>query len=303
MDLEITNVLKRAAEDAAVAKDYNAGKEPSIRPSRAGLPLIQLVLEDILLPRLLAPPERTWYKADPYASAMRLSTGYLFEKAVEELFLRNYEQSTTKVLTQETLTIGDISGSCDMLVVNHELKQAIVVECKALKAYSVDEVKNQKLLCDNWGYLTQLVLYVLATKAKYPDYNVFGTWYVWMKPLERHTKLVLDLPASELNQIYSEVLTKSQHYNEFKQDFSDGKVSYAIGKLMQRTEDLPQKIKADGYLKGSCSLHFNRYCDLLTNSDGTLLDNAEDMMVLLTRAAYYGNDSEHQQKLTELLLS
>ena len=301
MELEITNVLKRAADDAALAKEYNTNREPSIRPSRAGLPLLQLVLEDILLPKLLPATEKRWYKPDPFASAMRLSTGYLFEKAVEELLLREYEKSTTKLLTQETLTVGDISGSCDMLAVNHELKQAVVIECKALKAYSVDEVKQQKLLCDNWGYFTQLVLYVLATKVKYPDYNVFGTWYVWMKPLERHTQVMLDLPEVELQQVLTEVTTKAQHYHEFKRDFSEGKLSYAVGKLMMRTEDLPQKIRADGYLKGSCSLHFNNYCRLLTNVQGTLLDNAEDTMVLLTRAAYYGNDSEHQKELTKLL--
>lgn len=288
-DVEIASVLKRAAEDAQAAQDYNRDREPSIRPSRAGLPLIQLVLEDIVLPKLPKPPQQQWQsKADPYAAIMRLSIGHLFEKTVEQLLLTQYYGTSTQVVTQEVLSLGDMQGSCDILVIDHAQQWATVVECKALKAYSVAEVKDQKLLCDNWGYFTQLALYVLAVQQKYPRYQVTGCWYVWIKQLEKHMKLAFPLQGEELQQVLTDVQTKTQQYLEFKRDFAEGKLSYACGKLLQRTEDLPQKINGGGYMKGSSSIHFNRYCSLLTNADGTLLDNAEDMMLLLTRAAYYG---------------
>lgn len=299
---DITTVLRQAYKDAEAAAEYNKDREPSIRPSRAGLPLIQLVLEDIVLPKLPRPPAQAWeLKSDIYASTMRLSIGHLFEKTVEVGLRKQYEGTSVEVRTQDVLTLGDIQGSCDILVIDHSNRWACVVECKALKAYSVAEVKEQKLLVDNWGYLTQLALYVLSVRKQYPSYEVSGCWYTWIKPLEKHMKLTLPMNESQLEQRYADVLEKQQHYLEFKRDFAEGKLSYACGKLLLRTEDLPQKINAGSYMKGSCSLHFNRYCQLLTDSKGQLLDNAEDIMLLLTRAAYYGHDSEHAAKVTELL--
>lgn len=299
----IASVLKKAADDALAAQVYNTNREPSIRPSRAGLPLLQLVLEDFVLPKLPKPPEKQWQtKADPYALTMRLTIGHLFEKTVEELLLAQYANTSTEVRTQEVVNLGDMQGSCDLLVIDHKHQWATVVECKALKAYSVQEVVEQKLNCDNWGYLTQLALYVLALKRRYPTYEVTGCWYVWIKQLEKHTKQALRMNTEQLEAHYLEIQEKTAHYLEFKRDFSEGKLSYAVGKLMHRTEDLPRKINGGGYMKGSCGLHFNSYTDLFTKADGTLVDNAEDTLLLLTRAAYYG-EGECQTKVTELLTS
>lgn len=301
---DITSVLAKAAADANTAAEYNRDKQPTMRPSRAGLPLIQLVLEDLLIPKLpkITGNQPQWKtKADPFASVMRLANGYLFEKAVEQELLSIYEGTNAQVLTQEQLTLDGMVGSCDMLVVNHATKLALVIECKALKAYSVSEVKQQKLLCDNWGYLTQLVLYTIAVQQKYPDYEVIPWWYVWMKPLERHTKVALTYTQAEMQQIYSDVLTKAQQYQEFKDNFSAGKLSYGVHKLLHNTVELPHKIQAEGYMKGSCSLHFDPYAQLFTKADGTLADNAEDIVLLLTKAAYYGSGSDAEQALLSLL--
>lgn len=284
--MNLSDIMNSAAKDVKAAEEYNKGKMPSIRPSRAGLTLIQLVMADVLMPRLPALPEPKWKaKADAYVGSMRLLTGHLFEKVVQSRLELDYLGTSTQVLTQQELTLDSMTGSCDIMLRDDERKTIQVIECKALKAHTVDEVKKHKLYCDNYGYLTQLAIYTLAAQEKYPTYDVSAAWYVWIKQLEKHTKVPFPLEITELTELRTEVKLKVQEYQEFRQEFDEGNLESATRKLIERTEDLPLKIWSGGYLKGSCDMHFNPYSSLLLNTDGTLLDNCEPNLLLLVRAA------------------
>lgn len=287
--MNLSDIMNSAAKDVKAAEEYNKGKMPSIRPSRAGLTLIQLVMADILTPGLPALPEPKWKaKADPYVSSMRLLTGHLFEKVVQSRLEADYLGTSTQVLTQQELTLDSMTGSCDIMLRDDERKKIQVIECKALKAYTVDEVKKHKLYCDNYGYLTQLAIYTLAAQEKYPTYDVSAAWYVWIKQLEKHTKVPFPLEITELTELRTEVKLKVQEYQEFRQEFDEGNLESATRKLIERTEDLPLRVWNNGYLNGSCDMHFNPYSSLLLNPDGTLLDNCEPNLLLLVRAAKEG---------------
>lgn len=291
--MNLSDIMNSAARDVKAAEDYNKGKLPGIRPSRAGLTLIQLVMADIIFPKLTTLPEPKWKaKADPYVGSMRLLTGHLFEKVVQNRLEADYFGTSTQVLTQQELTLDSITGSCDIMLRDDERKKIQVIECKALKAHTVDEVKKHKLYCDNYGYLTQLAIYTLAAKEKYPTYDVSAAWYVWIKQLEKHTKVPFPLEITELTELRTEVNLKVQEYQEFRQEFDEGNLESATSKLIERTEDLPLKVWSGGYLKGSCDMHFNPYSRLLLQEDGTLLDNCEPNLLLLIRAAKEGYESQ-----------
>lgn len=302
---DVATLISKAAADAQAAKTLNASKESGgIRPSRAGLPLLQIVLEDFILPKL--PKQENTWKQDPFAIAMRLATGYLFESSVKEQLLIDYPGCDVESQPALTITCPNgttvINGSADFVVYDHEKKTAVVVECKALKADSVEEVRYQKLLCDNWGYFTQLTLYIAGVKQQHPSYRVTGVWYVWIKQLEKHTKIKYPATtAAAFEQALTVIQQKATMYNDFKQAVADNKLCFAVGQLLRYTEELPEKYFNDGYYKGSCGVHFNRYVSLLLDKRGFLLDSAEDTLLLMTRAAVHGHDSEYAKVLVDKL--
>lgn len=296
----IVKALTTAAAEAASSNEYNTDKEPGMRASRAGLPLLQLVMEDLVIPKLA--PVTSNYKPDEFVHTMRIATGYLFEQAVAAHLENAYPASAGwHLYNQETFDIAGVSGHADFVLINTITKATIVIECKALKAYSVEEVKYQKLLTDNWGYLTQMVLYVEAVREQFPGYSVKGIWYVWIKQLEKHTKIVLPLTTSDRECILSEVQAKVKEYDTFKQLVADGRLEKAAQFVFEHTTYLPEKTRSGGYWKGTCALHFNRYSELLVDNTGFMVDDAEENFTRMLYAMHYGQDSSHGNYLRQLL--
>ncbi len=276
--MNMTEIFSQAAADVAAASEYNKDRKPSLRPSRAGLPLLVLFLEDIVTP-LLGLSTEPRYKQDPFASTMRLSTGYLFEQCVGQYLRQQYPDN--EILGQVALDTIVGPGTCDFLNINTNEKRIQVVECKALKASSVSEVTYNKLT-DNWGYLTQLNVYIHAAMEKYPEYAVDGVWYVWMKQPEKHTqkKLKFDL------RLHNRTLQKREHYAILKEKFTEGNLKEAVEYVLDYSEDVPQREYGDGYYKGTCSFHYHPCSDFILKNDGSLVDNVSSVMLELLQNAH-----------------
>lgn len=301
----VKEVLANAALEASAASDYNTNREPSMRASRAGLPLLQLVMEDFILPKLDGCGSN--YTPDPYVGAMRIATGYLFEQVVAAGLVNDYpEENGWRLLKQIDLELKSplsaevISGHADNVLVNDITKQAIVIECKALKAYSVEEVRYDKCLTDRWGYLTQLVVYTEAVKRMYPTYAVKGIWYVWIKQLEKHTKILLPFTRSDTNAFLVDVFTKADDYKYVKTAIAEQADPSKLAQfVLDNSNDLPLKDKSGGYWRGTCGLHFNNYCNLLIYPDGSARDDADEHLTRMIEACY--GSTQAKENLQTLL--
>lgn len=281
MNNTLVDIMNTAAKDVSEAADYNATPRGSIRASSAGLPLIQLVLKDCIYPKLPKIPAK--YKTDPFSQMMSLATGHLFEKAVEAKLMEEFPTWTLE--KQLELNYKGLTGHADIILVNHELKKVHVIECKALKVSSVSEVIAHKLRTDNWGYLTQLCLYTAAVYERYPDYQVCPMWYVWMKPVAKHTVRTLGLRQDEVIAVADAAVERSMHFAECKRLFEAKQLDDFVDYVFRHTTALPQKIFTNGYYASTCDVHFIPYTQVLIDNEGEFTAQSKTMFRKLAEAA------------------
>lgn len=275
--MEIHEILRLAANDSEQAYLENFDREPSMRMSRAGLPLLQLVMEDFIIPKL--PVLSSGSPKSSHAEIqktirrnMAISSGYLFEKAVGGVLPEEYPEF--QVYAQHKLEYKGITGTCDFLLVDELQKKAIVIECKALDVQSLTEAKENKLLIDNWGYLTQMCLYVAAVQDKYPEFSVECQWRLWAKKISKAFtyKPTIDNFAS----VVSKAEERANNYDWFKRSFEAKSTTSCLDSAFSFDDPLPLKTFHYGHLAASCGLHFSPWSSAILDEDGLLRTDAED---------------------------
>jgi hypothetical protein len=285
-DYNAPDLLAFAASEAKEAYNYNSSKPKGFRVSRAGLPLLQLFVEDKLLPEL---PETVTKSSRPdLPSAMNIAVGYLFESAVFVKLKHQYPKAT--IHKNFDLQYHGIGGHCDFLVRDDTTKSVLIVECKAIRTFSKQEAEEEKLLVDNYGYFTQLSLYLAAAKELFPDYSVSGEWHVWAKP--KDLSFVVEYPGSVFDAIevaYAAV-EKQKHYETACSLYEQEQFKAAADYLLNNTEPLPRKQIKFGTYCGSCSLHFVPVSKLLVDNTGKIVKNIKRNLQLLMIAAKVKND-------------
>jgi hypothetical protein len=229
---------------------------------------------------------------------MNIATGYVFEQVTAHSLRQSFEEA--EIRPNFELVFRGIKGHCDFLVLNHRAKSALVVECKALRAYTSQEAAEQKLWVDNYGFLTQLSLYMAAVSELLPSYKVEGEWRVWAKRIDRSYIIGYPGSLSDAVSVANDAVAKFRQYEEAVKLFEAGYFQEAARFLIRHTEELPIKLPKSGYYVGSCSLHFSPWSALIVDEQGKFVTNLEEHLTLLLRAAKL-RDKEDEARLEDLL--
>jgi hypothetical protein len=290
----VVQILAEAAAEADEANNYNKATSPHIRCSRAGLPLIQQVVEDKIISKLPHQENNFWKAKEedefsllsPNQSQMKfemaIAQGYLFERVVAW----QLQQAFPKAFIQHNvdLEFEGLGGHCDFLVINEEEKQAIVIECKAIGAFSEKEAR-EKVLSDNYGYFTQLSLYQAAIHKQLPDYEVRGEWRVWNKRQDQALTIPYELPFREALKVANKASKKAELYERACSLFDQQKTDELIHFLFNFSDPFPPKKQTRAYYLGTCSFHFSPWCSLLLNEKGEFNKQASNNLRLMIQAA------------------
>lgn len=307
---QIANLLSSAAEVAHASAAYNSETQATIRASRAGLPLLQQFIEDRVVPELPHKERERYYSKkhpdfqyhDPdmndIQTAISISTGYVFEQVVGACLRKQYPNCVVSGNTE--LDYDGLKGHCDWLTINHTEKIAIVTECKAIKTYSAREAIAEKLMVDNYGYFSQLSIYLAAVSKLYPDYEVRGEWRVWAKRVDKSYKI--DYPGNlELAlEVAGEAMVKRSQYQKCVVLWEENQLDELASYLWEVTEELPEKHFKGGFYRASCGFHFSVWSDLFVDKHGFMLDDAPANLLLLLKCAKHKNENDCQ--LLEQLL-
>lgn len=291
--METHELLQEAANDAKEAYEFNKDREPNMRMSRAGLPLMQLVLEDIVIPKLPKRETRTKITSD-VSKKMALGNGHLFEKVVGEELRKTFADTAYQVKKQVPLNYNGITGTADFVVSNDERKLHLVVECKSLNIRTLKEAKETKLYTDNWGYFSQLLLYCAALSQAYPDYTVHGQWEVWAKQSNR--KFTTSFDDANADEFLAHINARHKHYQSFKQAFDKQETSTCISILSSFDDPLPVCNFYYGNLANSCGLHYSPWSKIVIDEDGLMLDNWQQRLKIALAFCFGDSELESEVK-------
>lgn len=298
-NLEIVDILGRAHENAYLASEYNKTTPKTIRASNAGKPLLELVLSDIVYPNLPLKTHDGVNTPKKVAHSMRIALGYVYETAVQKVLEIDYPGY--EVTKDVELTYKSIKGHADFVAVDHANKKVTVIECKALGTYGVRDTQENKVYIDNWGYYTQLAIYMAAISRELVGYTVEGVWYVWCKKTE--TSVVVEFPGGlvEAIQVAEEAEEKAQHYLRVKEYLELRMYRDAANYLLENTEDIAGKGKAKaGYFYARSGFHYSPLAKLLLTEEGTLKDEEEiETPLILLMMAGAGNQAAVLSLVTE----
>lgn len=307
---EIAKLMGKAASEAATAAEYNDTTESTMRASRAGLPLVQQILEDKIIKQL---PKRytnfayskknpNYAYFDPQQSRiqheMRIATGYLFEQIVWKLLSEAYPG--WELSGNLELEYKGLKGHCDFVVIDHKNSLAKIVECKAIKTFSAKEACEQKLLVDNYGYYSQVSIYMAALKQMFPTYAVEGEWRVWAKRVDQSYLVKYPHTLEEAVAVAEEAMVKREHYNRVFELYNKNMIDEAATYLMDKTETLPEKIFSKGYYNASCGLHYSPWSNLIVDKYGFFLDDALDNIKEMMYCAKTKDEAATEKLLKKL---
>lgn len=307
---EIAKLMGKAASEAATAAEYNDTTESTMRASRAGLPLVQQILEDKIIKGI---PKRYTNFAyskknpnfpyfDPQQSRiqheMRIATGYLFEQIVWKLLSEAHPGC--EIGGNLELEYKGLLGHCDFVVLDHANSVAKIVECKAIKVFSAPEAIQQKLFVDNYGYFTQVSIYMAALKKMFPTYAVTGQWRVWAKRVDQSYLIEYPHPLEQAEAVAEEAMVKLEQYNRVYDLYNKNMIDEAATYLMDKTETLPEKIFSKGYYNASCGLHYSPWSNLIVDKYGFFLDDALDNIKEMMYCAKTKDEAATEKLLTKL---
>jgi hypothetical protein len=288
----VHETLEQAAADARQAYEDNKDRVPSFRMSTAGLPLLQQVLTNLVFPKLPEPFECVRNSSTLQKQVKRemaIGSGHLYSRVEGKRLLQEYPDYT--YYSEKRLEWSGIHGTCDHLLVNDAYKRIVVVECKSLGVKSLTEAKETKLLTDNWGYLTQLCLYMQALVSAYPDYKIEGQWRVWAKGAERSFThcMVWGESVQEVADRAGERHTDYQHCYHY---WSQADVNNLVRLLVDSTcfDPLPLKNHYYGNLTASCALHFSPWSKALLDDDGIPYENLAERLTTLVEVSLGKSD-------------
>lgn len=287
-------LLEQAATDAKEAYEYNLNLKPHMRMSRAGYPLVSLLLEDFVIPMLprIAPPYKTERQQTQYdiSRTMAQSTGYLFEQVIKQQL-----EKTLIVKPQYLVSVASMKGSCDMITIDKEKNLVSVVECKALK-YSTKQEATTKALCNDGAtsYTSQLALYKEGIRYAFPDYRVEAYWMLWCKASASFFKVPFLFSSEDIVNV---IESKVRSYNQFKAYFEARDLSNCVDYL--RFDTLPLKEPFFSSFSASCPFHFSPWSNVFLDKEGyPFLDSTEVMTTVLE--TLFSGDKEAIDKLIEL---
>lgn len=286
-ELQTTSQILQLAADGAKAGDIRKPSTNHLRASRAGLPLVQLVLEDLILPKIELELNTPKQKTDT-SFHMRIGSGHLFEAAVGLELGEKYQS----VINNATLDWKNIEGHCDYLAFDPTKSKVHVYECKSLNVYGIKDAKD-KVLYDNWGYYTQLSLYYSSVLTSYAGSNVSASWLVWCKKSGK----MIEIPYPEVDGepivTANHAVRKSSIYVDIYSLLKAGDIDKAIDILWAESEELPERVNTGTNFYNSCGLHFHWSSGLLVDKkEGHMLDSAHDNLRVLANAAYGQDDSK-----------
>lgn len=296
IETKVHDLLSCAAFDAEEAYTYNFNKPNHMRISRAGLPLVSMLLEDFVFPSLPEPPKKQMTErklnAETIKHQMALSSGYVFEQVIVGI-LKNNQKLIVK--PQYKVNTGVLSGTADIITINESEARVTVVECKALKWSTKKEACLNSLFNDNsTGYLTQLALYKHALEQQYTGsgYKVDACWMVFCKASANTFKVPFNKTPDELSTLVKAAEDKVYKYNLFKQKFSDKDLNSCLSMLDVST--LPLKDSMYSSFVASCPAHYNDWIDLLVDESGLPWEETYDHLTLMLEAAIL--DSEQAKE-------
>lgn len=271
--------LKQASTDAETAYEYNLRpKERTLRPSRIGLSLMQLLLEDFVFWRLAPEPQPNVTDADAeLKKTMNFSIGYLAEQMTANYISQRYPTET--IISQPKIEYAGIDGTCDLVAIDNESKLLTVWETKALNVESLKEAKETKLLVDDWGYYSQLAFYMTALANQYSDFGVQGRWFVWAKKANRsyvqNFPSLLDAFAQT-----KENVAKVDNYNRAKLAYETRDTATFVELVL--ADPVPAK---DGY-RATCAIYFNPLHKHLLDSRGYVKEDASETLAAMVDESY-----------------
>lgn len=290
------DILQAAADDARQAYEENLNREPAMRASRAGQPLMVLALEDYIIPKL--PKLESQREQDRLekrvGSRISISLGYVFEKALVKEMQEDPKFAGVELVTQHKFDYKGITGTADLIIKDPSKSVLQVVECKSLNVAREAEATEQKLYTDNWGYLTQMSLYHAAATEAYPDYKVKSGWKVYAK----QTGYVFTIPLKFQEKIVEKALQRTAAYNKFAEAFKTKDIDGCLDILFDFYDPIPLRGFYYGRSCASCGFHFNPWSAAIIDNDGLLRPDSEENLSVLLQCAFEGEDSEYR-KLTE----
>jgi hypothetical protein len=290
----VVQILAEAAEEASEANEFNKENAPTIRCSRAGLPLIQQIIEDKIIPKLPRIESNFWKAKENDPSSllssnqsqikfeMAIAQGYLFERVIAWQLQQAFPNAEIK--HNVPLSYKKLEGHCDFLVLNHKEKQAIIIECKAIGAFNEKEVK-EKVLSDNYGYFSQLSLYQAAIKEQFPEYEVKGEWRVWSKRQDQALLIPYEFPIKEAIKVANSAVKKAELYDRASRLFEEQKIDELVSFLFNFSEAIPDKKLTKAYYLSTCSFHFSPWSSLLLDEKGYYHKQASNNLRLMIKAA------------------
>lgn len=268
---EVHQVLEEAARDAKEAYEYNLDRKPSVRMSRAGLSIVQLFLEDILLPTLPNLKSTKAKKGDWLLTQnMNIGIGHLYSKAIGKGLVRNFPDLDYYPEAKVSYVKDgySIEGTCDHLLMSHKQERIMVIECKALNTKTKKE-SEAKVLAEGWGYPMQLALYIESLKQLYPGYDIEGVWSVWAKQANKSFTIDFHLDAEALADL---AIRRTKAYCDLTRYFANKSVDKVMSELVRLNEEdpMPDKQIFYGNYSASCGFHFNPWAAYLLDDDGFL---------------------------------
>lgn len=249
--------VKEALVRAAAGAESTATSVSIVRPSVAGTPLLPLVLDQLVLPKL-PQPTTTQSSLVSLSSAMSIGCGFLFESLLTTHLRNTYEG--WELQEQVSLNWGSFVGTADVVLLNHELQQAIVIDAKCVRADNNTDIKKRKL-SSAWNYPTQLAIYWAAVAAKYPDYKVESQWAVWN--LTKGKLSFFAQTAEDSERLANEADNRANRYLFVKGLLEGGSYAEAAAVVCSDVrEGIPPKAFFYGNLGKACKFHYSPYADL-----------------------------------------
>lgn len=287
MELKASQVLSNAAIQAKEAEEYNSSREPGFRMSKAGIPVLFCFLEDFTIPKLIEKKltfvdRSTLPSQSAVEKTINVSIGYLFEQIVGLTLKEEYP--SYELHHDVELEYKGILGHSDWLLTSEE--SIILVECKAITCYEASSARETKLQVDNYGYRTQMALYLSALRQRFPDKAIKAEWRVWSKPLSRYFRIEPYMSEYTVNQLAEQAVAKKHIYELAKELCVKGEFNTAASILLNATVDIPLKEKTRTYWKGTCSFHFTEYSKLILDYQGRLKRGASEWIVKFLKAGF-----------------
>jgi hypothetical protein len=163
------NIMDRVLKRVVNAPKYEDDASVKYRASKVGRPWVLQKLD-------------RWYGGKQkytVGSTMAMLNGNIAQEWVAELLTTfGYEFSQ-----EVSVSYRGVGGHIDFLVFDHGTRTVAVLEVKSMATHLVTPFKNAPH--DDYGYVSQLSVYVKAVRKRYPDYSVEQAFVVFDRSMSK----------------------------------------------------------------------------------------------------------------------